>query len=166
MPRFVTRALMVFSCSCLFLPLSAVEPQGDPIKLMSWLAGCWESSRTDRRVEEQWMRPDGGTMLGMSRTVAGNKTSEFEFMQILSQEGKLIFTAKPSGQAEDSFTSTRLTSSEIVFENPQHDFPQRIIYRLNPDGSLSARIEGTQNGETRGVDLPMRRAKCPEGAAR
>lgn len=166
MAHFLARALAVLCCSSLLLPLFALEPQGDRIMLLSWLAGCWQSPQTDRRVEELWMRPDGGTMLGMSRTVVGGKTSEFEFMQIRQEEGKLVFTAKPSGQAEDSFTSIKLTSSEVVFENPQHDFPQRIIYRLNADGSLSARIEGTKGGETRAVDFPMRRAKCPEGTTR
>jgi hypothetical protein len=48
-----------------------------------------------------------------------------------------------------------------VFENPAHDFPQRIIYRrLSPD-SLVARIEGPgPNNTTRGIDFPMRRVNC------
>jgi hypothetical protein len=160
------RPLAVLACWCFLLPAFAVEPQGVSIAQMSWLAGCWESPRTDRRVVEQWMRPDGGSMLGMSRTVVGDKTKEYEFMQIRQEEGKLVFLAKPSGQAEDSFASIKLTDSEVIFENQAHDFPQRILYRLNADGSISARIEGTQGGETRGIDFPLRRAKCTEGPAR
>jgi hypothetical protein len=48
---------------------------------------------------------------------------------------------------------------ELTFENLQHDFPQRIIYRV--DGrKLHARIEGTKDGKTRGVDFPYTRTKC------
>jgi len=54
----------------------------------------------------------------------------------------------------------------LIFENAAHDFPQRIIYRLNDDGSLLARIEGKRGGELKGVDFPMRRAPCPAPAAR
>lgn len=145
---------------------TAAEPQDSSVALLSWLAGCWESARGDRRVEEQWMAPRGGTMLGMSRTVTGTRTSEFEFMHIREQEGRLVFTARPSGQGEASFPSIELTTSKVVFENAAHDFPQRIIYRLDGDGSLAARIEGVQGGEARGVDFPMRPAKCPEGGIR
>jgi len=29
-----------------------------------------------------------------------------------------------------------------MFENPAHDFPKRITYRLQPDGTLVTRVEG------------------------
>ena len=36
----------------------------------------------------------------------------------------------------------------MVFENPEHDFPQRIIYTRSED-RLQARIEGDVGGEIR-----------------
>ena len=47
----------------------------------------------------------------------------------------------------------------MVFENPKHDFPQRIRYRLKGD-TLHARIEGTINGKERAIDFPYQRASC------
>ncbi len=47
----------------------------------------------------------------------------------------------------------------MVFENPQHDFPQRILYRKNPDGTLHARAEGERNGKLSGQDFHFRPAK-------
>jgi hypothetical protein len=35
-----------------------------------------------------------------------------------------------------------------VFENRQHDFPQRILYWLDVGGALHARVEGPQAGRT------------------
>ena len=49
---------------------------------------------------------------------------------------------------------------EAVFENPEHDFPQRIICRLGDDGSLNARIEGKRNGKEKEMDFLMKRVKC------
>ncbi len=137
--------------------------EASSIGRLAWLAGCWESVRGERRIEEHWMRPRGGTMLGMSRTVIGDRTIEFEHMQIREQEGRLVFTAKPSGQQEASFDSLSLTASEVVFENAAHDFPQRVMYRRLADGSLQARIEGKRAGTLQGVDFPMRPAVCGEG---
>ena len=128
---------------------------------LAWLAGCWEANLRGREVNEQWMKPAGGIMLGMARTVSQGKAAEFEFTQIREdKDAAIYYVAKPSDQAEASFKLVKLQNKEAVFENPQHDFPQRIIYRLQPDGSLFARVEATEKGQTRGIDYPYKRAKC------
>ena len=128
---------------------------------LSWLAGCWEANMRGNQVNEQWMKPAGGTMLGMARTVTLRKTIEFEFTQIREdKDGAIYYIAKPSGQAEASFKLVKLENKEAVFENPQHDFPQRIVYRQESDGSLFARVEANDNGKIRGLDYPYKRAKC------
>ena len=137
------------------------QPQKPTLNDLAWLAGCWEGNIRGREVNEQWMKPGGGIMLGMARTVAQGKAAEFEFTQIREdKDGALYYVAKPSGQPEASFKLIKLENKEAVFENPQHDFPQRIIYRLQPDGSLFARVEATVKGQLRGIDYPFKRAKC------
>ena len=141
--------------------LCAAQTSKPTLNDLSWLAGCWEANLRGREVNEQWMKPAGGIMLGMARTVSQGKATEFEFTQIREdKDGAIYYIAKPSGQAEASFKLLKLQNKEAVFENPQHDFPQRIIYRLQPDGSLFARVEATEKGQTRGIDYPYKRAKC------
>ncbi len=131
-------------------------PPADPGQL-AWLAGCWSQSRPNGLVEEHWMAPSGGSMLGMSRTVANGKTVEYEFLRIAGVNGRLAYIARPSGQAEATFPLKSLEAGVVVFEDLAHDFPQRIIYRRQDDGSMTARIEGTMNGQARGRDFPYRR---------
>ncbi len=108
------------------------------------------------------MKPAGGTMLGMSHTVAGGRTRQFEFMRIVQEEnGDIFFVAMPSGQKEARFKLTLASEREVRFENPEHDFPQRIIYRRDGD-SLVGRIEGTSDGKEHAVDFPMKRVPCGE----
>jgi hypothetical protein len=128
---------------------------------LSWLAGCWASVGGEFGTGEVWTPPAGGTMLGLSRTVRDGRTVEFEFMQIREiAPGQLAFVAHPSGQAEAAFPLVRSGPRELVFEDPAHDFPQRVIYRLLEPDRLHARIEGTVKGEDRGVDFLMQRAAC------
>jgi hypothetical protein len=54
-------------------------------------------------------------------------------------------------------------ATEYVFENPAHDFPQRIIYRRGSEGWLYATIEGKLKGEDRKVVYPYRRIDCESG---
>ncbi len=135
------------------------------IDRLHWLAGGWQSERGGRTIHELWMAPSGGMMLGIGHTVDGEKTIEYEAMRIEERGGDIVFTAKPSGQEQASFTATELTDSSVVFANPAHDFPQRVIYRLRPDGSLLARIEGEIGGKARAVDYPMERARDASSAS-
>ena len=59
-----------------------------------------------------------------------------------------------------------LGDREVVFGNSDHDFPQRIIYRLTSDEDLLGRIEGTIDGEERAVDFPMKKIDCESGEPR
>jgi Domain of unknown function (DUF6265) len=58
------------------------------------------------------------------------------------------------------FNSVSVTSDEVVFENLQHDFPKRIAYRRQPDGGMTATVEGPMNGQTRRIAFPYTRAAC------
>jgi hypothetical protein len=126
---------------------------------LAFLTGCWVFERGERMVEEHWLRPAGGSLMGVSRTVAGGKTTEFEFLQIRENADGVAYIAKPSGQAEASFKLVTRSTDSVTFENPAHDFPQRISYQRIGD-TLTARIEGTLNGKTRAIDFPYRRTGC------
>jgi len=129
------------------------------INQLAWLAGHWRMEKGGRVVDEQWMAPAAGVMLGMSRTIARGKVVEHEFLQIREGPGgALYYIAMPSGQKEAAFQIVSLSATEAVFENPQHDFPQKISYTLRPDGSLLAAIEGPgKDGQTRRVEFPYKR---------
>lgn len=128
---------------------------------LNWLAGCWFGRSGNNEFREHWMRPAGGMMMGMGRTMSGGKVVSYEAMRIeLDAAGVPVFLAKPSGQIEASFKRVKSDDTSIEFENPMHDFPQRVKYRLNPEGGLDARIEGNLKGREARIDFPMRRASC------
>ena len=129
---------------------------------LGFMAGCWESSGSKDRVgSEQWMKPAGGMMMGMGRTVSGGKAVDYEFMRIEQRGEDVFFIAQPKANAaETPFKLIRLDENGAVFENPEHDFPQRVIYRPTKEGNLAARIEGTMQGKAKGIDFPMVRKAC------
>ena len=106
------------------------------------------------------MKPAGNNILGMSHTVVNGKTREFEFLRIVHEEnGDVFFVAQPSGQKEARFKLIAVTEGDARFENPKHDFPQRIIYRRDGD-SLVGRIEGNSKGQEKAIEFPMTRVAC------
>ncbi|MFG6430745.1 DUF6265 family protein [Roseateles sp. LYH14W] len=147
--------LLLVACA----PLATAQP--DPFAPIAWLAGCWAPQGREAGSAEQWMAPAGGLMLGMARTLKNGRVVEFEFMQIRAgTDGRLSFIAQPQGRPPTEFALLRQGEAEAVFENPAHDFPQRVIYRLAAPDRLVARIEGVANGKARGIDFPMQRSAC------
>lgn len=151
---FMALALLGASAGAGAAPLNA-----DAIGQLGWLSGCWAAVGGEAGSGEQWMAPAGGTLLGMSRTVKNGKTTAWEFVQIREVDGQLAYVAKPHSQPEATFKLVSLEGSGAVFENPRHDFPQRIIYKREGD-RLEARIEGTVNGTAKGKSFPLQRVGC------
>lgn len=100
-------------------------------------------------------------MMGMSRTVNDGNTVEYEHIRLEQlDDGFIRYVALPSGQKEAAFRLAKLQDRVVLFENPEHDFPQRIIYQLVAPDSLFARVEGRINGKDKRIGFPYRRVKC------
>lgn len=67
----------------------------------------------------------------------------------------------PSAQLSTTFLSREINAGSIVFEDPAHDFPQRVGYRRVAADRMLAWIEGTVAGKTRRQEFPYRRVDCP-----
>ena len=138
------KLMLVFLC--LLVPLT---PQTTAITDLAWMAGDWQTAPGGRRqIEEHWTAVAGGTMMGMSRTVAGEKTVEFEYLRIEQRADGIYYVAHPKARCPATdFKLTKASANEAVFENPQHDFPKRIIYRKTGADTLTASIDGGEGSK-------------------
>jgi hypothetical protein len=107
---------------------------------LGWLGGRWVSEAEGRWTEESWSTPRGGVMLGHSRAGRGETMREFEFLRIApGADGVIAYHAQPGGRPAVAFRLVAREGTSATFENPQHDFPQRIRYVRDGD-SLTATI--------------------------
>jgi hypothetical protein len=111
---------------------------------LSWLAGSWRAEIEDAVVEEHWVDSAGGLMLGLSRTLAGGKVVGFEFLRIEARSDEIVYVAQPNGRPGTDFVLTALDGPSAVFENPAHDHPKILRYRLAADGILHVSVEGDE----------------------
>ena len=151
------------ACFLFAIILATVTSGGQKsgVDQLEWISGCWASDDGKERIEEQWMKPAGQSMMGMSRTVAGGKTVFTEYVQIREAKGEIAYVVSLGLSARPvSFKLIKSSDSEVVFENPEHDFPQRVIYRRESADALFARIEGKERGVEKGMDFHYKRSKC------
>lgn len=142
----------------LFL-LATLSFQTPTLADVSWIAGDWQTAPGGRaQIEEHWTSVAGGSMMGMGRTVAGDKTVEFEYLRIEQRADGVYYVAHPKARCPGTdFKLTKFSATEAVFENPQHDFPKRIIYRKTGDDSLTASIDGGEG--TKAMAFAFRRMR-------
>jgi hypothetical protein len=132
-----------------------------------WMSGCWKFDGGQPGSGEYWTPPAGGSLFGISRTVRDGRTTAFEFMRIVeTEDDDLILIASPAGQATTTFVLESLSDDEIIFTNPDHDFPQRVGYRRLPGPRLLGWIDGSINGQSRRIEFPMAAVDCDLQAER
>jgi len=119
---------------------------------LAWLAGSWAGTARGIEMEEHWTAPKGNSMIGMHRDVGKGRTLSFEFLRVEQQGDQIVYLSMPNGRSPATpFPLKEASGTRVVFENPTHDFPQRIIY-WKDGNDLRARIEGTMNGKAGGEE--------------
>ena len=123
------------SASGLALLMTACASADD----LSWMEGHWRSEAEGRVSEEIWTNGEGGLYLGVNRTIRDGQARAFEFMRIVESDDGAAYCAQPGGGEAVCFERVDSAEHSVTFENPDHDFPQRITYVREGD-ALTATI--------------------------
>ena len=143
--------------------LAAAAASAAPTDL-AWLSGYWISCAGGREVTETWSDPRAGSLFGYSITMKDERLF-FEFARIApsSSGDGVSFYAMPNGAPPTEFPAKEVSEKRVVFENPAHDFPQRVIYERKRK-TLVGRIEGATNGAESSLEwkyaLAKQNARC------
>lgn len=127
------------------------ETEGNNVSVKD-LVGVWEDSAQDNTFVEQWQINPDGSLSGTGFVMAGNDTVFIEQLNIREVNGVMTYFAQVMDHNQGRsipFGLKEKQGSSMVFENLQHDFPQRIIYEVPNDTSMFVYIEGTENGQFR-----------------
>ncbi len=127
-----------------------------------WLIGNWENITKESDSRELWSQKNDSTLFAESFTTVGKDTVFYEKVDLIERNDSLLYIVSVRNQNNEkpvAFYLTKSTENQLVFENPKHDFPNKIEYTKIGSDSIFARIHGTEKGETVSVDFPMKRSK-------
>ncbi len=137
-----------------------IMKQVNEIEQAQWLIGTWENKISTGSIYETWTRKSESEFSGQSYMVKEKDTLVFETIALVSKQDGLFYIPTVNNQNNASpvpFLSTRSSDTQLVFENPKHDFPQVITYTKISQDSLVAEISGIKDGEQRAQTFPMKR---------
>ena len=144
--------LLAVSVLCLTSTASAQPAAPMP----DWISGYWLSCENGEQTAENWFGAGTGTLLGTNLTRHRHGEYEFEMLSVRASAAGFSYFGQPSGNPPVEFALKETHGQRVVFENLQHDFPQRIIY-WRVGNVLHARVEGQMHGQVEGQEWAMRR---------
>ena len=146
--RLAAAVLLTLTVAC-----GATAPRADEpptLEALRFMVGSWAAELDGVAMEEWWTEPAGGVMLGLHRDVRPGKPAFFEYLRVEATDDGLVYMASPAGREPTPFRLVELDGERVVFANPDHDFPQRIVYWKPDARNLCARAEADREGKTVG----------------
>jgi hypothetical protein len=125
-----------------------------------WLIGSWENKSEYGDLSESWQKENDSVYKGQSFFIKRKDTIHSEAIVLSEINGEVSYSPQVKGQNNDKpvdFKMTSATDKQLVFENPAHDFPQKITYTKITNDSLVAEISGKQQGKPMSEKYPMKR---------
>ncbi len=128
------------------------------IEQLSFLTGNWSGTFPGGRWESAYTSPDGGMILSASKEFRGDRVVMIEFEHFNTVNGQVVVTPYPFGKKSNtSFTLSEYdkTKKRVVFANPEHDFPNTLIYERTKPDELVIQIIGTMRGKEVNQTMPL-----------
>ncbi|WP_293894296.1 DUF6265 family protein [Flavobacterium sp.] len=151
-PIYILSLILLVSCK-----KNADENKFDKLEKMNWLIGEWEQKLPDGILKETWIKQNDSTFSGNSYFITKD-TVHFESIQLVQKAEELNYIATVVGQNDDKDVTFKLTSdtnNTFTFENPAHEYPQKIVYKKIASDRLIATISGKQQGKLTQESYPM-----------
>ena len=142
----------IFICSC-----SDQTPERSKLEKLDWILGYWTYTTDGGSTTEAWVKIDENSYSGEGKFIdTAGKVMSTEHIEIQLKEGKLYYVPTVSNQNGGMpirFKEKSSSDTLVVFENPEHDFPQRIAYQKTSDSTILAYIEGNFDGQTNRIEF-------------
>ena len=136
-----------------FFIFSRSSSNNQDLTSLEWMLGQWKSQTGEEIIVEYWHKTADTLFHGETWFIDAGDTIASEQLKIVARGNDIIYVAAPSGQPVTEFKLAQLKNNEALFENPGHDFPQKIVYKRISSDSLYARIEGVIDGREQSMDF-------------
>ena len=134
--------LLVISCK--------KDNLADKLNPAQWIVGNWVQKTDKGILTESWQRQNDSVFVGSTYFINESDTLHSETILLEQRADSITYSAKVKGQNNDKavpFTLTTANTNSLVFENPAHDYPQKIVYQKSKSNGLVVTVSGMLRGK-------------------
>ncbi len=110
---------------------------------VEFLIGTWKME--NKNTYESWQKVSDTEYKGKSYKLHEGQMQVSEFLTIKISDDKIIYEATVPNQNDGKtipFELNMSTKDWISFENPNHDFPKKIQYKIIDDTKVQVNVSG------------------------
>ena len=148
----MTHSHLLITCS-LLMALTPADEQAEDVRSLDsirWILGDWMQKGPQTTARETWSALHADVFQGKGLTtnsVSGKKLGS-ESLLLAEMSGAVYYFAKvKQNKYPIPFQLTPCSKKHAIFENPGHDFPKKLEYRLVAKDALDVKVSdgGTQS---------------------
>lgn len=133
---------IVLLLGLLTVNVRASDP-GHRLEDLKWLLGVWVSATERHTATEEWTQVADTVFRGGGYTIDGDTKTLNETLLLLEVEGEVFYFAKVAHNPFPvPFKLTQFSEQTAAFENPEHDFPTKLVYQRTTQDSLEVAVSG------------------------
>jgi len=116
------------------------------VEAIRWIAGSWNTLKDGHEVEEIWMEPKDGVVMGITRWRKESTTRREEYMRIGDYQGTMSLALQHGfGTPLDVYPAIEMSDHQALFGRPDDTRQIRIRYKPT-DRGIFCSITGMRDG--------------------
>ncbi len=142
---FLILIIFIVLSACKKYDINGKEIKYNELFKANWLVGNWEKTDSIGTLVEHWEIENDSTYIGTSYFIIKKDTIHSENIELIQDKNHLIYNETVIGENNDEsipFQMIKSTDSMLVFENPKHDYPKKIVYKLTGEKRMTIKVSG------------------------
>lgn len=156
-------AVLVSATTIAQVPPVPDTPAKGSVTRAAWLTGCWSASsaRDGATINETWLAPRGGTMMGTGITYVDERTVTWEAMRMYNEGDSVKLWLRPAGRTDVIMTLDAIGDNFFEFSAKEGEVTTRLRYERKSETEITATLRFVQGESRRGADFGFTRTECP-----
>jgi Domain of unknown function (DUF6265) len=146
------------------IPVPVIAPGKNNVDAFQWMTGCWQakSARDGSTINETWLSPRGGSMLGIGQTYLDGKTLGWEAMRVYDEGGAVKLWLRPGLRNELTLELEAAGDAFNAFSVKEGDTVTKLRYERKSATEMLATFRLEQGENRRGADFLFAKVECGE----
>ena len=146
------------------IPAPVIAPGKNTVDAYPWMVGCWQakSARDGATINETWLAPRGGTLMGIGQTYREDKTVAWEAMRMYNEGDAVKLWLRPGLRNELTLTLEAAGDNFAAFSLKEGDSTTKLRYERKSATEMLATFRLEQGDNRRGADFAFAKVECTD----